>query len=89
MFTMPLPTPFLSHVKWMGPRHRYLDGKKEMEIDTPQNAYVIVEVANTDLIARSTGTGTPIRYKMRGKEEVHSADNVYQFRSKLLHTIPY
>lgn len=89
MFSMPLPTAFFTYTKWIAPRYRRVGPKEDDQIDQPQNAYVIAEVAGMEVIARSEGSGKPIRYKIKGKEEVHTAENVYQLRSKMIHTVPY
>jgi hypothetical protein len=89
MSTMPLPSAFFTYMKWTGPRYRQMGPREEDEMDMPQNAYVIAEVAGMEIAARSEGSGRGIRYKIKGQEEVHNAENVFQLRSKLLHTIPY
>lgn len=89
MFTMPLPSAFFTYMKWTGPRYRHVGPKKDDTVDSPQNAYVIVEVSGMEIAARSEGSGRGIRYKIKGQEEVNNAENVFQLRSKLLHTISY
>lgn len=87
VYTMPLPAAFLSYTKWVGPRKVKVGPKEDDIIDRPQNAYVIVEVNGMEYVARSDGTGRPIRFKNKNSEEVQTADNIYQLRSKLLHTV--
>lgn len=89
IFSMPLPSAFLTYIKWIAPREKRVGNRPEDVVDQAHNAYVVAEVGGTEIIAKSDGAGQPIKYKFRGQEEVHYADNVYQFRSKLVHTIPY
>lgn len=89
LFTMPLPTAFLTYTKWVAPRFRRCGPKEDDQIDMPQNAYVVIEVAGMEIVAKSDGAGKPIRYKFKGQEEVHTAENIYQLRSKMIHTVPY
>lgn len=88
-FSMPLPTAFLTYTKWIAPRERRVGPKPEDIIDQPHNAVVYVEVGGMEIVAKSEGAGRGIRYKIKGQEEVHNAENIYQLRSKMLHTIPY
>lgn len=89
MFSMPLPSAFTTYMKWIAPRYKRVGKGEDDVVDTPSNAYVIVEVSGMEIAARSEGTGRPIRYKFKGQDEVHTAENVYQLRSKLFHTVPY
>jgi hypothetical protein len=89
MYSKPLPAAFLTHTKWMGPKQLRVGPKETDIVDQPCNAYVIIEVSNMEIVASCEGIGKPIRYKFRGKEDVHTAENIYQLRSKLLHTVPY
>lgn len=89
IFTMPLPSAFLTYTKWTAPRFRKVGPKEDDVIDMPHNAYVVIEVAGMEIVAKSDGSGKPIRYKFKGQDEVHTAENVYQLRSKLFHTVPY
>jgi hypothetical protein len=89
LFTMPLPSAFLAYMKWTAPRFRRMGPKEDDLLDMAQNAYVVVEVGGMEIIAKSDGSGKPIRYKIKGQEQVYTAENIYQLRSKLIHTIPY
>lgn len=85
-YAYPLPPAFLTYIKWKGPRVSRC-GKDE--IIQARNAYVYVEVSGMEVVAHTEGTGRPIRYKIKGKDEVYTAENVFQLRSKFLHTLPY
>ena len=89
VYAMPLPAAFLTYTKWTLPRYRRAGPKEDDVIDSPQNAYVIIEVSGMEIAARSEGCGRAIRYKFKGQEQVHTAENVCQLRSKLIHTVPY
>lgn len=87
--TMPLPMAFVTYTKWVGPRSKRVGMREDDVIDIPTNAVVIAEVSGMEIAAKSEGTGRPIRYKIKGQDQVYTADNVYQLRSKFVHTIPY
>lgn len=90
----PLPGA-LSYTGWKS--NRYLKvrmGEKIEQVDQPQNAFVVVEFRSGDsinltVVARSEGTGRPIRFKVKGTDEEHTADNIFALRSKILHTVPF
>lgn len=86
---MPLPTGALSYTKWTAPRYQRLSWKEGDQVDRPRNAYVMIEIGGMEVAARSDGTGTPIRYKVKGSDDVRMADNIYQLRSKVINTVPY
>lgn len=94
MFNSPI-SGVVSYTKWKGRRiavtERDLgDGKKiREEIDCPDRAHVVIEMGPVEVVAWSNGTGSPIRYKVKGSDEEHTADNIFALRSKLMHTVPF
>lgn len=70
-----------SVTRWSG--SRLADG-----LDRPQNAYVIIHVNGTEIVARSQGIG-PIKFKYKGADEEHLADNIFALRSKIINTVPF
>lgn len=64
-------------------------GDRIEEVDCPQNAYAVIEIGDTVVTAWSKGTGHPIRYKIKGQDEEHTAENIYALRSKVRNTVPF
>lgn len=79
-----------TYLRWRAPRSlNVVVGDKIEKVDRPQNAYAVIEVGNSEITAWSTGTGHPIRYKIKGDDKEHNADNIFALRSKITHTIPF
>lgn len=89
MFHFPIAMPgFESYTKWTAPRLLPV-GKGEV-VDRPQNAYVVMEFGGEmELVARSNGTGHPIRFKVKNSDKEHTADNIFALRSKILNAVPF
>ncbi len=80
----------LTHTRWRGPRYsKSKINNREFDIDQPDNAYVVIELGDKEVVARSNGPSTPIRYKIKGDKDEHLADNIYALRSKILNTVPF
>lgn len=79
-----------TYTVWRKPRYLTVRvGKKMEQIDRPQNAHIVIELGDQQITAWSNGTGHPIRYKVRGSDEEHTAENIYALRSKILNTVPF
>lgn len=84
------PIPHYSELRWKKPRFlKYTFGEKIEKFDVPQHAYVAIDLGNKFIFANSNGTGTPIRFRAQADDKEHLADNIFEFRSKLIHTVPF